>query len=347
MNLEGRPADESVVRVYETGTGKEIRRLATGKFGIHCLVFSTSGKTLAAGGKDGLVCFWDLMSGEQIGMLKGQPGDAPATTLAFADDDRILAVAGTDRIVRIYELATRRERLRFTGAPNCYALAFDPGGKRLSSGYFNTTALIWDVSGANDIAPRIIALTEERRNALWEDMRGQDAIQAYQAIKELAREPQQAVLFLRKQIRLVADEDMARIDGLILDLDSDSFATRQKATTQLKKLGAAAADKLSKALQNRPSVELRGRLQQLLTALERQMLEADALRTVRAIEILERVGTDEARQTLEALAQRSVGHQPAEQARAALQRLEKRAPVNRLVLGGRSNSGTRPVLKTC
>ncbi len=108
-------------------------------------------------------------------------------------------------------------------------------------------------------------------------------------------------------------------------LDSDNFATRQKATSELKKLGAAAAGRLSKVIQGQPSPELAGRVQSLLATLKQQPLEAEALRTLRAVELLERIGSAEARQMLEGLAQRSLGLQPSEHARAALERLDKQA----------------------
>ncbi len=289
LNLEGKPAGESVVRVYETDTGKEIRKLPAGGFGVNCLVFSRSGKILATGNHDGTVSLWDLATGEQSRI--GQKGDAAVSSLAFSDNGRVLAAGGLDRTVRIQELATGLERLRFEGPPNCYSLAFDPAGKRLVSGWFNSTAIIWDVGVGLSERP---ALTVEQRNSLWEDLKSADAKKAYQAIKELAGEPKHSVALIRDQVRLVAEEDLARIDRLIAELDSDNFATRQKATTELKKLGSTAAGKLSKVIEGGPSLELTGRVRILLATLKQQPLETEALRTLRAIEVLECIGTAEA-----------------------------------------------------
>ncbi len=323
VSLEGKPADESVVRVYEAETGKETRKLSAGKFGGHCLVFSRSGKILATGHNDGSVCLWDLTTGEQIRVLAGQKGDGVVSALAFSDDDRLLAAGGMDRIIRVYELATGRERLRFEGAPSCYSLAFDPASKRLVSGNFNSTALIWDIGGP---MPRNLNLALARRNMLWEDMKSEDAKKAFQGLNELAGD-KESVAFFRDHVKLVATEDIARIDGWIGDLNSDNFATRQKATTELRRLGAAAGSKLATVLQAQPGLEMAGRVKNLLAALRQQTLEADALRALRAVEALERVSSAEARQILEAMAQRCVWLQPSEHARAALQRLDGNAPI--------------------
>ena len=325
VNLEGKPADESVVRVYEAETGKETRKFLAGKFESHCLVFSKSGKTLATGNNDGSVCLWDLTTGEQIRVLAGQKGDAVVSALAFSDDDRVLAAGGMDRIIRVYELATGRERLRFEGAPSCYSLAFDPASKRLVSGNFNSTALIWD---AGVPPPGNLNLPVARRKTLWEEMKDENAKKAFQALKELAGD-KESVAFIRDHVKLVATEDIARIDGWIGDLNSDNFATRQKATTELRRLGAAAGSKLAKVLQDQPGLEMAGRVKNLLAALKQQTLDADALRTLRAVEALECISSAEARQMLEAMAQRCVWLQPSEHARAALRRLDGNAAMDK------------------
>jgi hypothetical protein len=62
----------------------------------------------------------------------------------------------------------------------------------------------------------------------------------------------------------------------------------------------------------------------LLEKLDQWILSGDTLRTWRALEVLEQVGTPEARQVLEKLAQGAPGTRPTEEARAALQRLARR-----------------------
>src|SRR5262249_21721775 len=65
-----------------------------------------------------------------------------------------------------------------------------------------------------------------------------------------------------------ATVDSQRVNQLIAELDSDQFASREKATQELEKLSEAAAPALRKALENRPSPEMRKRVQGLLAKFE-------------------------------------------------------------------------------
>jgi WD40 repeat protein len=321
VNLEGKPANESVIRVFSTDTGKEVAELAAGQFSVSCLAFSTNGKLLAGGSRSDSTSLWDWQTAAPPRVLKGQKGDGQGSAVAFSDDDCVLASCGADQSICIWELATGQERQRLAGNQVCYSLAFDQGGKRLASGYFNSTALVWDLRGTFAGTPPRPALTPERRNALWEDLQGGDAVKAYQAILEFCGESQQTVAFIRDRLQLVSAEDMAQIDGLIRDLDSDKFTTRERSMHKLEALGATATKLLTEALAAQPNAEVRGRIQRLLAALKQQHLKGEALRTFRATEVLEQIGTHDARQALLELVSRCPWIQPAEQAKAALQRL--------------------------
>jgi hypothetical protein len=66
------------------------------------------------------------------------------------------------------------------------------------------------------------------------------------------------------------------------------------------------------------------RIQQLLDRLEGPMVHPEHLRRLRAVEVLEGVGTPEAGAVLRRLAGGVPGARPTREARAALQRLERR-----------------------
>src|SRR5262249_15170329 len=117
------------------------------------------------------------------------------------------------------------------------------------------------------------------------------------------------------------------------DLDDDAFAVREKAKTELARLGAAAEPALRQALAKSPSIEMRRRLEDLLKAVEterqiafrkaeRQAPSRDVLRAVRALEVLEQIGTREAREVLKTLTADVPGAYLTQEARAALDRLE-------------------------
>ena len=76
---------------------------------------------------------------------------------------------------------------------------------------------------------------------------------------------------------------------------------------------------LRQALQDKPTLETSRRLEKLLLK-----CEAQRFRALRAIEVLESVGTGEARGLLEALAKGAPGARVTEEAEASLDRLRRR-----------------------
>ena len=96
------------------------------------------------------------------------------------------------------------------------------------------------------------------------------------------------------------------------------FAQRKQAARALDELSEAAEKALRNALAANPNLELRQRILRLL-----EKRDGAVLRTLRAIEAVEHVGTAEAREVLATLGQDSPNPRVAESARAAVQRLKK------------------------
>ncbi len=63
----------------------------------------------------------------------------------------------------------------------------------------------------------------------------------------------------------------AKVAGLLNDLDSDKFATRQKAQEEIEKLGPAALPALQKALGGKPSLEVKQRLESAIATIKKQV----------------------------------------------------------------------------
>jgi hypothetical protein len=315
--MEGMPADQFVIRVFETKSGQEVLRLDAGKFEVPALAFSADGRLLAAGDREGTVQIWNGSTGERVHRLKHE-GEVLA--LSFSNDGRVLASGGAGGSVHLWELVTGRERLRFTGTSGCYSLAFAPGGGRLVSGHFDSSALVWDVAGDARDKP----LTPARLDALWRDLGAEDAVDAYWAVRDLADNPVESVPLLRERLRVVSDDDLAELEGLIRNLDADDFLIREKATRRLEALGYAAAARVRLVLEGKPGPEVRRRAEGLLARLVSLPLDSEAVRGLRAIEVLERAGTAEARQVLTRLSERAVCPRTGEQAEVALRRLSGR-----------------------
>lgn len=94
----------------------------------------------------------------------------------------------------------------------------------------------------------------------------------------------------------------------------------------LEDLGELAEPALRQALAQRPHLEVRRRLEQLLAKLAPDLPPAQ-LQVLRALAVLEWIGTPEARRLLEALAGGGEGARLTREARQAAQRLARRAAL--------------------
>jgi HEAT repeat protein len=159
--------------------------------------------------------------------------------------------------------------------------------------------------------------------SLWSDLAKADGAVAYRAIWCVAATPKEAVEFLRKRLQPIQDVDPERIQRLIADLDSDKFSTREKAENDLAALGDSAESALREALAGQPSSEVSLRIRLLLRKLV-QPDNPERMRELRAIEVLELIGTPEAQDVLKRLARGAKGAQMTQAAKASLDRLAKR-----------------------
>jgi hypothetical protein len=139
----------------------------------------------------------------------------------------------------------------------------------------------------------------------------------------MVRAPDDAVPFLKQALPPVPAPDADKVSRRIADLDDRRFAVRDRAMRELEKLGELATPALRQALDGRPSVEKRQRLERLLARQGRWTPTWARLRTVRAVTVLEYIGSAEARQVLEAASRGAEGARLTREARAALGRLKR------------------------
>jgi hypothetical protein len=270
--------------------------------------------------------FKDLATGCDVRRLDNFPSDVKV--LAFSLDGRVLAWSGTkDFSIHLMETASGRERRRLAGhRGRVMGLTFSADGERLISGSFDTTALVWDLGNRFDPRTPPATLTAAQVEALWGDLAADDAARAYQAIRKLASAPTSAIPFMLKRLLPVPPVDEKHVARLIADLDSDDFATRQKAAEELEKLADRVLPAYRKALEGNPSIETRRRLEDLLDKATPAWWDVSGarLRSLRAVEALELAGTKEARAVLTVLAGGAAGARLTEQAKSALERLARR-----------------------
>jgi RNA polymerase sigma factor (sigma-70 family) len=316
--------DDGTVRLWDTATGQELRRLATPHGVAYAAAFTPDGKALASAGQGDLICLWDPARGHLLRRFE-LPQGGWVDRLAFSADGRTLVSGGGNGVLRLWEVSTGQERAHFTGHRGAVqAVALSPDGRTVASGGADTTALVWDVTGLRSGGPAREALSARRLQDLWQDLGGADAARAYRALWLLAEAPGRSLPFLGERLRPAARPDARQqkdIARLVADLNADDFAARERATAGLEELGSVAEPALRDALDARPGPEARRRIEGLLKAVGQPA--GERLRTLRALEAVERAGTAEARDLLRRLAGGAPRAWLTDEARAANERLAR------------------------
>jgi WD domain, G-beta repeat/WD40-like Beta Propeller Repeat len=331
-------ANHSSVRLYDAATGKLVRRIGGVAGYIRGLAFSPDGRRLAVTGSGAQrmegdhVVYWaksgdDLMQGIQDGQFKvwevatGQ--ELLAVTAhgwwtcgaAFSPSGRMVAFAD-DTSIEVWDIATNKCSQRFESDETWVGgLAIGDNGRLLASANAGGIDL-WELEEKS--SPK-----EGSVGVLFDDLKMRDPKNATRAVFALAAEPGQSLPLLRKELRPVRGASREELANLVNDLGSNEFVVRQKAATELEKLERVAGGALQDLLRANPPLDVRRQAEYLLGQLEEPNLSTEIIRSVRAVEVLERINSPESRQILSDLANgHSEGRLTAE-AKAALKRMIK------------------------
>ena len=271
---------------------------------------------------------WELPTGRPLARFE----TGWVRQLAFTPDGQRLITVGPEGM-RVWEIATGQEIWRHANVERLHdytdvgsfasSLTVAPDGRTMATGHPDTTILIWDLLPApRGERPHVGPLTAAEKDRAWSDLAGADARRAYTAMGDLAVAPAQAVALLRERLRPVAAVSPELLSRLLADLDSGAYKQRTPAAQQLVELDELAEQALRGALKRRPSLEQRQRIEQILAA-PGLVRSPATLRGLRAIQVLERVGTPEARQTLQVLAKGPAEARVTRAAKGSLERMAK------------------------
>jgi hypothetical protein len=250
--------------------------------------------------------------------LDNQFRDGPPVG-AFSPDGHLLAIGDHTGVVHLRELVTGRELARLRGHEQAVtALCFSPDGKTLVSGGEDTTILLYDVE------PYRKALTplpwqREQAEKLWQQLGDRDPAKGQLAVAAFSGGGDEAVRELRERLAPVPKRSADELARLVADLDSERFATRRQAFAQLARLGTIAEPQLRKAAAAPRSLEQSRYLKQLVDQLKE--VSDETIRDVRCVQLLDRIGTEEARRFLRELADGMPQARLTREAKACLGRL--------------------------
>jgi WD40 repeat protein len=254
----------------------------------------------------------------------GQPNPVPLMTLAYSPDGTVLAAGGNTGGVTLVDVASGKEFGKFSGHRGpVQALKFSADGCLLASGGSDATVIVWDAAGViKKSRPAPDSPSPAEIASLWHDLAG-DPVKAHRAIWMMTTDSKKAVEELAAHLQPGAPADAKRIAQLIAELDDDDFDKREKASASLATMPEA-DEAMKKALENKPSLEMRRRIEQILEARKPGLANPERVREARAVEALELVGSPEAQALLEKLSKGPADAALTQDAKAALDRLGRK-----------------------
>jgi WD40 repeat protein len=336
-------SDPAHMGVWDTATGRKVGDISLkdepGAFGG---AFTPDGQALALDMNDGTVRLYEVASGnvrrsfgsaapvpngveDLLEQIKAGAVPVPPAGVAISPDGKLLAHGDPKGVVSVWDAATAKAVTEFRGHKGAVlCLAFAPDGSRLASGGVDTTALVWQVAGLEKKAGYAACqLSQAEVQARWDFLAYSDSEKAFTAICGLSAASGQTVPFLAQRLRSAAALDSERVKTLIALVDDGKFEVREMATSELYQLGEQVLPALQKVVETKLPLQTKRRIEELRDRLMNPALSGERLRLVRAVEVLERIGSAESRVVLRTLADGAAGALETVTARAALARLPK------------------------
>ncbi|MGE3804822.1 MAG: PQQ-binding-like beta-propeller repeat protein [Gemmataceae bacterium] len=285
---------------------------------IRTLAYDSSGRFLLSGGDDWTLRWWQGAREVRCHHLHGE-----VTCLAISD--QLVAVGGEDGAILIIEVASGKQiDTLVADAAGLCAVSLSSDSRLLMAAYKDRDVRLWDLASTTAQVQ-----TEPDFDDLWSSLEKDDAVAAYRALAVLQASPRKSVAFLTTRLQPSKDATQDRIYALVDKLDDEDFEVRERASVELAKLGASAVSALEDMRRQPGSLEAQRRIDRLLDTIKERppppplFLQGDDLRNVRAVHLLERIGSPEARSLLERLASGSRGDHITRAARVARERMKK------------------------
>jgi hypothetical protein len=274
--------------------------------------FSPDGRLLVTQGVNA-VC--EVATGRRVAALP----DAYVRAATFSRDGRFLATTAPGDAIHVYEVATWTRRNEFKGHRDPpTALAFAPNGQLLS-GSRDTTVLAWDMR-----PPR--AADSVTLDGAWDALANREAAESLKAEGRFLAAPAATVRYFADKIKPAEALDPRQVGRWLADLGNDKFAVRDAASRALARLDERVTPYLEETLKTTESAEVRVRARRLLEQRRAAALPAEQVRQIRAVMVLERIGSSEAKGLLKRWAGGPMGARLTTEAAAASKRLETVIP---------------------
>jgi WD40 repeat protein len=134
------------IRLWNFELDKETGRLDGHKAAVKAIAVSPDTAVIASGSQDGALYLWDMESKCKVAELVGHTDEVNALAFSPDTDINLLASAGSDRLIFIWDTETNKFKHKLDGGCGVCALAFSADGKTLYSAGDDSLIRRWDVA---------------------------------------------------------------------------------------------------------------------------------------------------------------------------------------------------------
>ena len=159
IHAGGTPGKRGEVVVWDTTTGKPIRKLIETKDAIFAVALRPGSREVAAGGTDRIFRIWEIDTGKELFAVENHADWI--LDLAYTVDGKRLLTASRDRSAKVWDQTTAEPLLTFSQhTDGVYAIGANPEGTIACSIGADKQLRFWQLDGNGDQKSAISAHTE-------------------------------------------------------------------------------------------------------------------------------------------------------------------------------------------
>src|SRR5206468_2994837 len=122
---------------------------------VQCVAVSRDGKTVASGGADNTIRFWDVASGKERAAIK-QAAEHWVDSVAFSPDGKTLAAGTGGNALKLWDVAAGKSTATRKLNGGIQAAAISPDGKKVAT----AVRVVESVNGMNVYAENCVKVWE-------------------------------------------------------------------------------------------------------------------------------------------------------------------------------------------
>jgi WD40 repeat protein len=144
-------SSDQTVRVWDSVTGKELKKFSGHENGVNSVSFSPDGLHIVSGSADKSIRIWDYETGKELKKLEGHSDKV--NSVCYSRDGTLIASGSYDKTIHIWDSNTGKELKILNGHTECvYSVCFSPiNNNQLASASWDKTVRVWDVVNAKEL----------------------------------------------------------------------------------------------------------------------------------------------------------------------------------------------------